>query len=622
MAASETLRRKPPVGSLYHKQVFRDSPAETPRLKTESILAAEGSPLRAFAYLTKKYPFQVGSVALLLLLAGLSEALGVASLLPLLGLLTEGSSEAGSGTVGRLIDSLLEFVGLRPTIGTVLAFVVAGTVLKALLSAMAMREAGHATAKMAADLRLSLIRGLMAARWSHFTEQSLGALANSMSTEAMRGSFVFFVSAVILSSAMQALFYAALALAVSPYATAAAAVFGLSMFLLFNSLIKMSRQAGEQQTAVLGSLIARLTDGINAIKPLKAMAREEALQPLLEAETRDLLKAQERQTSSAAVLTSAQEIFTVLVIGIGIYFAITRLDMELQRLLFMAFLFQRMAARAGEIQSRYQQIAEYESSLWSIEEATKRAFEAREVDSGTDIPSLERSVRFEAVTFSYGSSPVFENLDVEIPAKRLVTIVGPSGVGKTTFIDLITGLVRPEAGTIWIDDTALSQADIRGWRKKIGYVPQEVILVHDSVLTNVTLGDERLSIGDVERALRAADAWNFVDALPEGMMTTVGEHGMKLSGGQRQRLAIARALIRNPELLILDEATTALDPRTEEEIAQTLLRLRQSLTILAVSHQTRLVELADTVIDLKQLGISSVIKEGPPRDVSGAKDPI
>lgn len=591
-------------------------------MNNEPTHAAEGSPVRAFAYLIKKYPFQVGLVTILLLLAGLSEALGVASLLPLLGLLTEGSSEAGSGTVGRLVDSLLRSVGLHPTIGTVLAFVVAGTVLKALLNAMAMREAGHATAKMAADLRLGLIRGLMAARWSHFTEQSLGALANSMSTEAMRGSFVFFVSAVILSSAMQALFYAALALAVSPYATAASALFGLSMFLLFNSLIKMSRQAGEQQTAVLSSLIARLTDGINAIKPLKAMAREEALQPLLETETRDLLKAQERQTSSAAILTSAQEIFTVLVIGIGIYFAITRLDMELQRLLFMAFLFQRMAARAGEIQSRYQQIAEYESSLWSIEEATKQAFEARERDTGTDIPSLERSIRFESVVFRYGSSPVFENLDVEIPAKRLVAIVGPSGVGKTTLVDLITGLVRPEAGTIWIDGTALSQADIREWRKKIGYVPQEVILVHDSVLMNVTLGDERLSIGDVERALRAADAWNFVDALPEGILTTVGEHGMKLSGGQRQRLAIARALIRNPELLILDEATTALDPRTEEEIAQTLLRLRQSLTILAVSHQTRLVELADTVIDLKQLGISSVMKEGAPREVSGTKDPI
>lgn len=572
-------------------------------LKTRRGPSGENRPVRAFGYLIRRYPLRVGGVSILLLLAGLSEALGVASLLPLLGIMTQGSSEAGSGAVGRMINSLLGFIGIRPTIGTVLTFVVAGTVMKALLNAIAMREAGHATARMAADLRLGLIRGLMAARWSHFTDQSLGALANSMSIEAMRGSYVFFVSAVILSSTMQALAYALLALAVSPYATAAAFIFGLCMFLLFNSLIRVSRQAGEQQTAVLSSLITRLTDGINAIKPLKAMAREEALQPLLEAETRDLLKAQERQTSSAALLTSAQEIFTVLVIGIGIYLAITRLDMELQRLLFIAFLFQRMANRAGEIQSRYQQVAEYESALWSVEEATRRALDSREEASGTTVPTLARSLRFEAVTFRYGSTTVFENLHVEIPAQKLVTLVGPSGVGKTTLIDLITGLVKPESGTIWIDDIPLPEADLREWRKKIGYVPQEVILVHDSVLMNVTLGDNELVMGDVEHALRAADAWDFVQTLPEGVGTTVGEHGMKLSGGQRQRLAIARALIRDPELLILDEATTALDPGTEEEIAQTLLRLRRSLTIIAVSHQTRLVELADHVIDLKDIDI-------------------
>lgn len=556
----------------------------------------------AFLYLVRRYPRQVVGVSTLLLLGGISEAFGVASLLPLLGILTEGTGGAGAGVVGGMIDSLLEAVGLRPTIGTVLSLVVGGTVLKAVLNAIAMREAGHVTARMAADLRLDLIRALMTARWSHFTEQSLGGLANAMSTEAMRGATVFFVSANILSSSLQALFYGLLALAVSPYATVAAFVFGVSMILLFNSLIRMSRQAGEQYTAVLSSLITRLTDGVNAIKPLKAMAREESLQPLLEAETRDLLKAQERQTTSAALLTSAQEIFTVLVIGAGVYLAITRLDMDLQRLLFIAFLFQRMAGRVGEIQARYQQLAEFESALWAIDESVRKATSAREINPGNEVPHLATRIRFEGITFRYGSRTVFQGLDLELPAHKLVTIVGPSGIGKTTFIDLITGLVSPEEGTIWIDDTSLSDADLRQWRRKIGYVPQEVILVHDSVLLNVTLGDESLTEREVEEALRGADAWEFVSALPDGVHTAVGERGMKLSGGQRQRLAIARALIRNPDLLILDEATTALDPKTEEEIARTLLRLRDSLTILAVSHQTRLVEVADHVIDLKEAG--------------------
>jgi ATP-binding cassette subfamily C protein len=155
------------------------------------------------------------------------------------------------------------------------------------------------------------------------------------------------------------------------------------------------------------------------------------------------------------------------------------------------------------------------------------------------------------------------------------------------------GLLQPQEGQVWIDDLPLSSVDITRWRRMIGYVPQETILLNDSVMRNVTLGSPGLKEEDVENALRAAGAWDFVAALPQGLHTSVGERGGKLSGGQRQRIAIARALVHKPSLLILDEATSGLDREHEASICDTLRQLRGKLTVLAVSHQPALVTAAD-----------------------------
>jgi ATP-binding cassette subfamily C protein len=190
----------------------------------------------------------------------------------------------------------------------------------------------------------------------------------------------------------------------------------------------------------------------------------------------------------------------------------------------------------------------------------------------------------------------------------LIAIIGPSGSGKTTVADLIIGLLQPQAGAVLIDDVPLHTHDARRWRALIGYVPQDTFLLHDSVRLNVTLGDPDLSPADVERALQAAGAWDFVAALPQGPDTVVGERGLRMSGGQRQRIALARALVRRPLLLILDEATAALDPATEAEVCRTLQQLRGSMTILAICHQGPLIAVADRVYRVAAGGITPVLE--------------
>ncbi len=216
-------------------------------------------------------------------------------------------------------------------------------------------------------------------------------------------------------------------------------------------------------------------------------------------------------------------------------------------------------------------------------------------DNDNNAPLLQQGIELQDIEFSYGEKPLFQGLNLAIPAGKFITIIGPSGVGKTTIIDMVTGLLAPQQGQVLVDGRSLPTIGMRPWRQHIGYVPQENFLLHDTIMKNVTLGDPHMTDQDVEDALKMAEAWQFVDKLDKGIHTIAGERGSLLSGGQRQRIMIARALVHRPRLLILDEATSALDPQSAIAISRTLYNLRGQLTLLAISHQAYLVDTADIV---------------------------
>jgi ATP-binding cassette subfamily C protein len=210
-------------------------------------------------------------------------------------------------------------------------------------------------------------------------------------------------------------------------------------------------------------------------------------------------------------------------------------------------------------------------------------------------PVFQRGIRFDNVFFRYGEKPVLNGVSFDIPTGGFVGISGASGAGKTTIADLIIGLADPEKGDILIDGVSLADIDLSEWRKQVGYVPQEMFLFHDTIYSNVVLGDTSIRRSEVEEAIRAAGAWDFVSRLTDGIDTVIGERGGKISGGERQRIAIATALVRKPKLLLLDEVTTALDPQTEAEICSTLRSLSGQVTIVAISHQPALMNEVSTL---------------------------
>jgi len=334
------------------------------------------------------------------------------------------------------------------------------------------------------------------------------------------------------------------------------------------------------------------------------MACEERLVPLLENDMHSLYDARRKEVLSGEGLNSLSEYALVCLVAIGILVAFTVWKAPLETVMLFAVLAWRTFGKMRIVQQNYQWLRRMESSFWSLRSAIDEATAANEPTADAKTPTLNRAITFRNVSFSYGDKQVLQNVFLTIPAGGFVALTGPSGAGKTTIVDLIIGLFRPQSGQVSVDDISVADLSLREWRSMISYAPQETIMFHDTILTNVTLGDPALSRADAEEALRAAGSWDFVSSLPGGMDWVVGEKGARLSGGQRQRIAIARALARRPKLLILDEATTALDPKTEAAVCRTLEQLRGSVTIIAISHQPALVNAADDVYRLEHLTLS------------------
>lgn len=568
--------------------------------------------MRLILTFARMYPKQSLITLGCLLLAAVAEGLGLSTLLPLLGLATsqpgsaEGAFTKGSSPLSRMIGNALSGLGLELTIGTLLIVIVAAMFLKAGLMLLAQKRVGYTVAKVATDLRLALLRAVLSARWSYYLRQPVGGFSNAFATEANRASQAYLHGATIMALVLETLLYLTIAATVSWQVTLSAALVGLLIVGGLGGFVRMTRRAGKRQTSLLKALLARLTDVLFAVKPLKAMARADLIGHLLEKETRQLNRALQRDVVSKEAVKALQEPLVVSALAGGLYIALTFWALPLNSLIMMALLFGRTLSSINKVQKQYQQMVAGDSAFWSLRETIARAEAEREdLPPGTS-PSLCREISLQDVTLSYGNHVVLRSASLQIPVGQITAIIGPSGAGKTSIADVIVGLIRPQSGEVFLDDMPLRTVDLRAWRQAVGYMPQETFLLHESIFTNVTLGDRTLTEDGVEAALRAAEAWDFIAPLPEGMHTPVGERGARFSGGQRQRIAIARALIHKPQLLILDEATAALDPASEAAICETVRKLRGTMTILVISHQPALLQVADLVYRLENGNLITV----------------
>ncbi|MFZ0658697.1 MAG: ATP-binding cassette domain-containing protein, partial [Candidatus Binataceae bacterium] len=308
--------------------------------------------------------------------------------------------------------------------------------------------------------------------------------------------------------------------------------------------------------------------------------------------------AERQQTSASAWF----ELGSAIILGVVLYLSIQYLAVAPAALLILLILFARVMPRFLGALQKWHLFVNAVPAFVNLTAMQSRFAAASDGDkSGTEQPSptrdLRGDIRIVDATFAYapGAAPVLAGINLTIPAGQIVAIVGPSGAGKSTVADLVMGLITPDSGCLMIGGVPLEAGELRGWREQIGYAASDTFLFHDTIRANLLWARPDASDDDLRAALAAAAAGEFVAAMPLGLDTIVGDRGVTLSQGERQRLALARAWLRRPRLLILDEASNSLDSETEARVLGEITRRRGAVTVLIIAHRLSTIRCADLI---------------------------
>jgi ATP-binding cassette subfamily C protein len=539
--------------------------------------------------LWRQIPILVG-----LLANGLLDGISLTTLLPIISMI---SGDAGfkSGRLQAYLQGVFDSLHIPLNLGFLCLLIILAVCLKAVISLQINRYVGNVVAEIASDLRRTIINRLLDARWSYFTVNPIGRFVAAILSEANWAGAAYRSALSVASMMIRALVLACVALVFGWQTAAVAVTLGILMGLALRVLAITSRRAAKKFRTALSALISDLMDLIVGYKPLKAMGREGTLIKSLRRETGKIKEAMFDLVMMQQLSNALPDLLIVCTIALGIYIVNLYFGIAIEPSIAFGVATYGLMNSVARVQKATQELAQSDTMYWAIMRLIDEIEGAAEPHRGEAAPSLNATIELRGVNFSYGRGKVLDNVSISIPAGRITTLVGESGSGKTTVADLILGLYQPDSGDIRVDGVGLDKIDMYAWRSLIGYVPQEVLMFNDTIEANITLGDPALSRDDVLRALHMAGLLDFVESLPTGLETLVGERGMMISGGQRQRLALARALVHRPRLLILDEATSALDPQTEAEICAAVQRQAGEMTILAITHQKSWVDAADRV---------------------------
>jgi ATP-binding cassette, subfamily C, bacterial len=349
----------------------------------------------------------------------------------------------------------------------------------------------------------------------------------------------------------------------------------------------------------VGIISADVLDMLNNIKALKAMHRYGPLLKHLDTVLNKLRTSLYTMSISRYGLVYGNDLLVAGLAGIGAYLAFTQAGISFQQLFVVGVIFFQVVNNAAKLQKHIQSTALFFGSYERVSSVLSNTLASKENNPGIETPVIGDGLTLAHVSFSHAATPVLQDLSLKVPASSITVIQGASGTGKTTILDILTGFLVPQSGTMKIGKTDSTKIDLAQWRTMIGYVPQELALFHDTVEANITLYDESITPADIAESVALSGVSVFIDQLPDGLKTNVGEFGGKLSGGQRQRIALARALVTKPKLLVLDEVTSALDPETEKTIVDNIAALRGRYTIIVITHRAAWTEIADHLYTLR-----------------------
>lgn len=567
------------------------------KAQTEKIAVFRGA-VSAAGYFLRNYPSRTILVILFTFVISAFEAISASALLPLLDMGLGGESNT-KVPFEDFYESVMVFVGLPLTFYSLLVIVAVAGFLKIGSNIFLGIYIDFAKELIAKHFRERLIGALARAKLSHFNQQSSGIIVNLLNQEADRAAGTFSMIPTVVISGSTFIIYLAFGLTISVEIMATLLILAVLFTLIIKPLLTMSYRAGRGQSLTLRSISDEAMNSLLAFKAFKAMAREKDLLNALDHQKDGLVAERMMQTKASRFLGGAQQSVILTAMVVGVIFGLEVAELKISELGFMGVVLLKSYSHLSTFQKKLQAVATLQYVHVLFEKTVQDFEEASEHHGGTSIPNDPVSLSLENVSFGHDDRKILDCINLNLPPKGMISIIGPSGSGKTTIADLICGFYQPDTGAVMVNDTNLADIDMKWWRSRIGYVTQVPMLLNDTIYHNVAAFSEDVSEQQAMEALSRAGLESYIQSLPDGIHTIVGEAGGRLSGGERQRIAVARALAQKPALLILDEPTSAVDPETEEILLSSFEKLSKEIAIIAISHQHNITRISDQVFKIK-----------------------
>lgn len=459
--------------------------------------------------------------------------------------------------------------------------------------------------KVIIDIREAVYRKLQFLSLGYFEKRQTGTIMSYVTNDvgALQGSIIesatdFVTEMSILIGSLALMFnlhwkLSLLTLITMPLVAKAMDLFGK----------KLKRTSGIMQERA-ADITAVLQETISSVRVIKSFVREEYEIARFVKENYANFRAQMKNAQVMATLTPVIE----LIAAIGVTFLIWYGGFEVINGNLTAGALIAFLVYATNLANPIKRLSRIYGNIQKAMAAAERVFSVLdektdivEKENATELKAVIGKVDFKAVTFKYNENEVIlKDINLEVKAGQMVAIVGPSGAGKTTIVNLLPRFYDPVAGNIYIDDVNIADVTLASLREKIGIVPQETVLFNGSIYDNILYGDLTATTEEVMAAAKAANAHDFIMQMADQYQTQIGERGSKLSGGQRQRIAIARAILKNPRILILDEATSALDTESEKLVQDALDKLMVGRTSFVIAHRLSTILQADMIIVMEK----------------------